>query len=105
MISYLYNNPDVFAPETVVVKEIYSKSRHINENHLDFVDVLKPVILAEIAPDQYNLIDGHHRAEKAVRLGLKEIKAFRLTARQHIKFLTRQKSYETYIDYWNDKLK
>ena len=26
------------------------------------------VFAPEIAPDQYNLIDGHHRAEKAVRL-------------------------------------
>jgi hypothetical protein len=40
----------VFTPETVVVNEIYTTSPHINEDHLDFVDVSKPVILAEIAP-------------------------------------------------------
>jgi len=50
--------------------------------------VSKPVILAEIAPDQYNLIDGNHRAEKAVRHGLEELKAYRLSAAQHIQFLT-----------------
>ncbi|MEA1948340.1 MAG: ParB N-terminal domain-containing protein [Thermodesulfobacteriota bacterium] len=84
---------------------MYSTSSHINENHLDSVDVSIPVILAEIAPDRYNLIDGHHRTEKAVRLGLKEIKAYRLTATRHIKFLTRLKSYEIYIGYWNNNLK
>lgn len=31
---------------------------------------LKPVILAEISPDRYNLIDGNHRVEKALGLGL-----------------------------------
>jgi hypothetical protein len=69
MIAHIQNNPDVFTPETIVVKEIYSTSSHINEDHLDSVDVSKPVVLAEIAPDLYNLIDGHHGAEKAVRVG------------------------------------
>jgi len=105
MIAHIHNNPDMFATETVVVKEIYTTSPHINEDHMDSVHVSKPVILAEIAPDQFNLIDGHHRAEKAVRSGLKEIKAYRLTPFQHIQFLTKQTSYEKYIEYWNDKLK
>ncbi|MDT8432939.1 MAG: ParB N-terminal domain-containing protein [Bacteroidales bacterium] len=105
MITYIQNNPDVFAPETVNVKRIYSTSPHINETHLDAVDVSKPVILAEIAPERYNLIDGHHRAEKANRLGMETIKAYRLKASQHIQFLTRQTSYEKYIEYWNDNVK
>jgi hypothetical protein len=105
MIAHIQNNPDVFPTEIVVVKDIYSKSSHINEEHLDSVDVSKPVILAEIAPDRYNLIDGNHRAEKAVRHELEELKAYRLSASQHIQFLTHKESYEKYIDYWNDKLK
>lgn len=105
MIAHIQNNPEMFLPETVVVKEIHTKSPYINEDHLDSVDISKPVILAEIAPDRYNLIDGNHRAEKAVRQGIEELKAYRLTASQHIQFLTHQDSYEKYIDYWNDKLK
>jgi len=92
MIAHIQNNPDVFLTATVVVQDIYSKSPHINEDHLPSVDVSKPVILAEIAPDQYNLIDGNHRVEKAVRSGLKEIKSYRLTATQHIQFLTKKES-------------
>lgn len=105
MIAHIENNPDVFTPGTVVVKEIYSTSPYITEDHLDSVDVSKPLILAEIAPERYNLIDGHHRAEKAVRSGLKELMAYRLTVSQHIQFLTQKESYEKYIDYWNDKLR
>lgn len=80
MIAHIQNNPEMFLPETVVVKEIHTKSPYINEDHLDSVDISKPVILAEIAPDRYNLIDGNHRAEKAVRQGIEELKAYRLTA-------------------------
>ncbi|MCF8224780.1 MAG: plasmid pRiA4b ORF-3 family protein [Bacteroidales bacterium] len=36
---------------------------------------------------------------------MKEIKAYRLTAFQHIQFLTHKEGYEKYVDYWNDKLK
>ncbi len=105
MIPYIQNNPDVFTPETVIVNEIYTTSPHINEDHLESVDVSKPVILAEIAPGRYNLIDGNHRAEKAIRIGINELKAYRLNVSQHIQFLTHKESYEKYIDYWNDKLK
>ena len=80
MIEHIQDNPDLFTPEVVAVKAIYSTSPHINETHLDSDDVSKPVILAEVAPDQYNLIDGHHRAEKASRQNIETIKAYRLKA-------------------------
>lgn len=105
MIEYIQGNPRLFTPEVVAVKEVYSSSPHINETHLNSVDLSKPVILAEIAPDRYNLIDGHHRAEKAIRQKIETIKAYRLKAQQHIQFLNSQKGYEKYVEYWNDKLK
>jgi hypothetical protein len=105
ILGYINDNPDLFTPEVVAVKEIYSKSSQINEEHLDNVDVSIPVILAEIAPDRYNLIDGHHRVEKAARYNINAIKAYRLKASQHIHFLTTLKGYEKYVEYWNSKIK
>jgi hypothetical protein len=105
MLSFILENPDLFTPEFVAVKEIYSTSFQINEEHMDYVDVSKPVILAEIAPNRYNLIDGHHRAEKASRHNMDTIKAYRLKASQHIHFLTSRDCYEKYVEYWNDKNK
>lgn len=87
MIEYIQDNPGLFTPEVVALKDVYSTSPHINETHLDSVDVSKPVILAEIAPDRFNLIDGHHRAEKAIRQKIETIKAYRLKTPQHIQFL------------------
>lgn len=105
MLGYIQDNPDIFMPEIVAVKKIYSTYSAINEEHLDSVDILKPVILAEIAPDRYNLIDGHHRVEKAHRQNIQTIKAYRLKASQHVHFLTSRESYGKYVGYWNSKIR
>lgn len=77
----------------------------IDENHIDTVDVSRPVVLAEIRPTIFSLIDGNHRAVKAQRLGMTTIKARRLTVEKHIRFLTSEDSYLTYVEYWNGKVK
>ena len=75
------------------------------ESHRSSVDIAQPVIVAEIAPGRYNVIEGNHRMEKARRMNIKHILGFRLTVAQHIGFLTSKKAYITYIEYWNSKLK
>jgi hypothetical protein len=77
----------------------------INESHLDSVDVSQPLIIAEISPGHFNLIDGNHRMEKARRLGINRMSAYKLNVNQHIAFLTEKKAYLSYIDYWNGKLR
>ncbi|NSW91883.1 MAG: ParB N-terminal domain-containing protein [Firmicutes bacterium] len=76
----------------------------MNESYLDSVDLTTPVIIAEICPGMYNLIDGHHRIEKAYRIGLESIPAYKLKARQHIQFLTSTEAYHSYVEYWNSKI-
>jgi len=51
------------------------------------------------------MIDGNHRMEKARRMGIKSISAFRLDVKQHMKFLTSKEAYLSYIEYWNGKVK
>ncbi len=94
----------MFIPVTVSVSEFYNYFSVIDEGYIDSVIINEPVILAEIAPDRYNLIDGNHRMEKAKRLGYKDIMAYKLSPVQHVMFLTSCYSYEKYIIYWNDKL-
>jgi uncharacterized protein (DUF2164 family) len=103
--EYIFSNPGLFTAEEVSVKEIYRESSHINESHLDSVDISRPVILAEIALDRYNLIDGNHRVEKAFRLGVEKIQAFRIHPEQHHRFISNQLGYEKYVDYWNQGIK
>ena len=91
--------------EEVLVEDFSRGSSKFNEEHLPLVDVTKPVIIAEISPGRYNVIDGNHRIEKARRLGLKKVSAYKVTPEQHIQFLTTEKGYLAYVEYWNDKLK
>ena len=103
LTEFIKSNPDIFIPETIVVKEYYEGT--VNEEHMPNVVVSEPVILAEIAPGRFNVIDGNHRMEKARRKGIEKIKAYRVYANYHQKFLTNKEAYISYVNYWNDKLK
>jgi hypothetical protein len=91
--------------EEVFVRDLSRGSSKFKEDHLDAVDVAKPVIVAEISPGRFNVIDGNHRMEKARRLGIEKVPAYKLVPEQHTQFLTTEKSYLAYIEYWNSKLK
>lgn len=96
--------PQRFRMEEVQVSCFPAEFSSLNEDHVDNVDPTKPIILAEIAPNHYNVIDGHHRREKARRSGLETVRAYFLDAEQHLPFLVSRKGYEAYVGYWNDKL-
>jgi len=46
---------------------------HLEEEHIQIADLNRPLIFIELAPDSFNLIDGHHHLEKARRQGIKEL--------------------------------
>ena len=105
MIEHITENPNEYEPVAVDVDDFSEAFSSIKESHVDSVDISRPVILAEIAPGYYNLIDGNHRMEKARRMGIKSVSAFRLNVKQHIKFLTSKEAYLSYVEYWNGKVK
>ena len=65
----------------------------LNEKHIDSVDVSVPIILAEMNPNKYNVIDGHHRLEKAYRNGIESISAYKLPVDLHIAFFASHRSW------------
>ncbi len=103
MAHYIESNDIV--REDVLVKDFSRGSSTFNEDHLATVDVAKPIIVAEISPGRYNVIDGNHRMEKARRMGLEKIPAYRIGPEQHLRFLTTEQGYKAYVEYWNSKLK
>lgn len=105
ILEYIKNKPNDIILEEIMVRDYCSGFSSINESQMDSVKISRPVILAEISPKKYNLIDGHHRMEKARRMGINIIRAYRLTVEQHMQFLTSKKAYMAYIAYWNSKLK
>ncbi|WP_136515952.1 ParB N-terminal domain-containing protein [Geomonas edaphica] len=91
--------------EEVMVKDFPRGTSKFKEEYLATVDVTRPVIVAEISPGRFNVIDGNHRMERARRLGLEKISAFRVSPEQHLQFVTTERGYQAYIGYWNGKLK
>jgi hypothetical protein len=105
MAEYIQHNLESIDCEDVRVKDYSTGFSTFTEDHLATVDVSKPIILAEISPGRFSVIDGNHRMEQARRLGMEKIPAYKLGPCQHMQFLTTEKGYLAYIEYWNDKLK
>ena len=95
-----------FQPELVELRDIphTGSGSPRSEAAILAADLTRPVILAEIAPHRYNLIDGHHRVAKARRQGVLSIPAFRVRCPEHVAFLTSTRAYEAYVKYWNSKV-
>lgn len=104
MMSYLESEKSAIKPNDVTISSLPSGFSRLNEAHIDSVDLTIPVIIVEIAPNQYNLIDGNHRVEKAKRNNVTTIGCYKLNVTQHINFLTTQEAYATYVEYWNGKI-
>ncbi|MBJ15939.1 MAG: hypothetical protein CMF38_04830 [Legionellaceae bacterium] len=105
LTHYISTNQDIFQAEQVIVSTIPSYSTtHLNEDTIMTADLAVPIIMAEISPDQFNVIDGHHRLEKARREKVEDVLAYKITAEHHYRFLTSTEAYEQYVEYWNSKL-
>jgi ParB/Sulfiredoxin domain len=95
-----------FRAELVALDDISygGTSPGLNELTIAAADLSRPVILAEISPGRYNLIDGNHRVAKARREGVASIPAYRIRCPEHVAFLTSTRAYEKYVEYWNSKV-
>ena len=105
LLEHIEKNPNEIDLVKVEIADFSRSFSSINESYVDSVDVSRPVLLAEISPGHYNLIDGNHRMEKARKKGISRILAYKLNVNQHIEFLTERKAYLSYVEYWNGKLK
>lgn len=104
IIKDIKNDPKEFNLSEIFVGDFPKNFSTINEPHMESVEISRPVILAEISPGRYNLIDGNHRMEKARRLKTDYIYAYKLSVNQHLEYLTSKDAYFAYIQYWNDKV-
>jgi hypothetical protein len=105
LLALIGANPDQYPIGFIAVTDIpdYGGSE-INDDTVRAVDLSRPVLLAEIAPGLYNLIDGHHRIARARRDGVPTVPAHRIAGPAHVPFLTSAVAYGKYVEYWNSKL-
>jgi hypothetical protein len=106
LLAFIHADPERFSIEAAELADIpnYRGVSHLDQATVDAADVLRPVLLAEISPRRYNLIDGQHRVARARRENLAQIAAYRVSCPDHVAFLTSAQSYESYVRYWNSKL-
>lgn len=104
ILAHLTRHPNHAELVPVAVDSFPRWSDCLDDAHVEAADLTRPIVLAEIAPGSYNVIDGHHRLEKARRQGVDTLPAFRLGATQHVPFLTSVKAYRAFVAYWNGKV-
>ena len=104
ILAYVARHPAEVALVQVSVRSFPRWDRPLADAHVEAADLARPVLLAEIAPGSFNLIDGHHRLEKARRHAIETLWAHRLTAAQHLRFLTSTRAYLAFVAYWNGKV-
>ena len=67
----------------------------MEEEHIQTADLERPLIFIEISPDSFNLIDGHHRLEKARREGIIALPAWMVDAHAAVRYLGSESEYST----------
>jgi hypothetical protein len=107
LLAFIQEHVDRFLVERVEVFEIpdYGSSSDLDEEVVRLADLSRPILLAEIAPGQYSVIDGHHWLAKARRQDVAALPAYRLQCPTHVTFLTSVFAYARYVEYWNDKVR
>ena len=107
LLGFIAAQPERFPTETVDLAAIpkYGSDVELAGAAVQAADVSRPILLAEMAPGLFNLIDGHHRVAKARRQLARTIAARRVRCPDHVPFLTSTRAYERYVEYWNSKLR
>jgi hypothetical protein len=106
MLEFLDADSVRYPVESITVSSVPDLGgKRLHEATVRSADLNRPVLLAEISPDRFNLIDGHHRIARARREGVLSIPARRIRCPDHLAFLTSARAYECYVEYWNGKMK
>jgi hypothetical protein len=106
LTAFIDAHPDQFPIGSIAAADIpdYGDSK-LNDDTVRVADLSRPVLLAEIAPGLYNLIDGQHRIARARSDGVPMVPAHRIACPAHVPFLTSAVAYGKYVEYWNSKLR
>ena len=103
-LRYLQSDESKIPVSEARVTDFPGFSTERDEAYVDNTDLKRPVIIAEIAPGRFNVIDGNHRMAKARKNGVATLPCYRVTPETHTRFLTSHRAYDAYIDYWNEKI-
>ena len=105
LIEHISANAAEFPIEVVAIDTLgITSSQNLDEPTVQNADLSRPIVLAEISPGRFNVIDGNHRVEKARRDHVKSLPAHKVGPSTHYRFLTTAEGYKSYVEYWNEKV-
>jgi hypothetical protein len=105
LIAHIETNTAEFPIEEIAVETLgLTSSQNLDEPTVQSADLSRPIVLAEIGPGRFNVVDGNHRVEKARRDGIKSLLSYRVGPDHHHRFLTSVEAYKVYVQYWNEKV-
>jgi hypothetical protein len=105
LLAFIDAHADQFPIAPITLAEISTiGDSKLNPETVQTADLSRPIVLAEIAPNRHNVIDGHHRVGRARCEGLQSLPCRRIRCPVHVAFLTSTIAYERYVEYWNSKL-
>jgi hypothetical protein len=105
LLAFIDTCAERFPIELVPVDEFPNfGGSHLDEETVRTADLSRPILLAEIAPGLYNVIDGNHRLARARCDNVRAIPIRRVHCPDHVAFFTSAWAYEKYVEYWNSKL-
>jgi hypothetical protein len=107
MLKFIDADRVRYPVESIAVANIpeYGGTGRLDEATVRGADLTRPVLMAEISPGRFNLIDGNHRIARARRERVVSIPARRIRCPDHLAFLTSVDAYVSYVEYWNGKVK
>ena len=80
LAAFIQENQNVFAKEEIEVSTFRNGSAELlDEATIESANLAVPIILAEISPGKFNVIDGNHRVEKAFRNGITKVLSYRVS--------------------------
>jgi len=90
LMAFIEAHPDRFPREAVEVASVpnYGGDEHLDLATIATADLARRVLIAEIAPGRFNLIDGNHRMARVRRDGVLALPAHRIHCPEHVAFLT-----------------
>src|SRR6266480_6422235 len=89
LLAFIHTHLGRFPVEPVALVDIPNYGdADLDDAAIGSADLSRPILLAEIAPGRYNVIDGHHRIAKARLEGVLTLTCHRLRCPEHVAFLT-----------------
>ena len=83
-VEMLLDNIDKYSTRTFDVKNLaLNNPFHGNEEYAMNTDIAKPLIVVNLTDNVDKVIEGNHRLQKALKLGVGEIVAYYLSFEEH----------------------